>query len=98
LAIGVTAALVAVAVASKLAAGWLGARRLGPGSGLVVGVGMIPRGEVSLIVASTAVAAMAFPPELFAATVAVVVITSVATPPILGALIDRQRRREGRER
>lgn len=93
-----TGTLIAVAVGTKLAAGWLGARSLGPRSGLIVGVGMIPRGEVSLIVAGTAVAAGVFTGRLFAATIAVVVVTSVATPPLLGALITRQRRAETRER
>jgi Kef-type K+ transport system membrane component KefB len=90
--VALAVALIGLALATKLAAGWLGARRLGSGAALTVGVGMIPRGEVSLIVAGTAVAAGAFSSELFAATIAVVVVTSVVTPPALGPLVRRERR------
>jgi Kef-type K+ transport system membrane component KefB len=92
------ALMFAAAVLTKLAAGRLGARRLGRERAAIVGVGMVPRGEVSLIVATTATALAAFTPDLFAATVGVVVLTSVLTPPVLRVMIDRQRQREGRER
>lgn len=97
-AVGLTVALLALAMASKLAAGWIGARRLGSSEATIVGVGMMPRGEVSLIVAATGSATGFFPPEVFAATIAVVVLTSVITPPVLRALIQRQRRQEAQER
>lgn len=87
--LGLTVSLVLVAVATKVAAGWLGARRLGPGGGLAVGVAMIPRGEVSLIVASLALSLGVFDPDLFGVAVALAVITSVITPPLLAPLIGR---------
>jgi Kef-type K+ transport system membrane component KefB len=96
--LGLTAALVVVAVATKVVAGWLGARRLGSGEALAVGVAMIPRGEVSLIVASLALSLGVFGPDLYGAVVAVTVITAVVSPPLLAPMIQRAgRRREQRE-
>jgi Kef-type K+ transport system membrane component KefB len=93
-----TALMFGLAVIAKLAAGWIGARRLGSERAAIVGVGMVPRGEVSLIVATTATALGVFTPDLFAATIAVVVLTSVLTPPVLRAMIGRLRQRESEER
>lgn len=87
--LGLTAALVGVAVATKLVAGWVGARGLGRRGALTVGVAMIPRGEVSLIVAALALALGAFHAELYGAVVALTVITAVVTPPALSPLIGR---------
>lgn len=58
---------------------------------LVVGVGMIPRGEVGLIFAGMGAASMVggvpvFGPETFSAMVVMVMVTTVATPPLLKAL------------
>jgi Na+:H+ antiporter len=92
--LGLTAALVLVAVATKLAAGWLGARRLGSGEALAVGVAMIPRGEVSLIVASLALSLGVFDTDLYGAVVALTVITAVITAPLLAPMINRVERRE----
>ncbi len=85
--LGLTAAVVAVAVVTKLAAGWLGAWGLGQRSALAVGVGMIPRGEVSLIVATVALGLGVFDASLYAVVVAMAVVTAVLTPPVLGALL-----------
>jgi Kef-type K+ transport system membrane component KefB len=92
--LGLTAALVALALITKLAAGAVGARPLGPRAALTVGVGMIPRGEVSLLVATTALALGVFTPDLFAAVVAVVVVTSLLTPAVLGPMVRRRHREE----
>ena len=61
---------------------------------LAVGVGMIPRGEVGLIFAgigaSLAVAGKpVFGPETFSAMVVMVMVTTLATPPLLKALMTR---------
>jgi Kef-type K+ transport system membrane component KefB len=92
--LGLTAALVVVAVATKVAAGWLGARRLGSREALTVGVALIPRGEVSLIVASLALSLGVFDPDLYGAVVALTVITAVITAPLLAPMINRVERRE----
>jgi Na+:H+ antiporter len=92
--LGLTAALVVVAAATKIAAGWLGARQLGSRESLTVGVAMIPRGEVSLIVASLAVALGVFDAGLYGAVVALTVITAVITAPLLARMTEGVGRRE----
>lgn len=74
-------ALVGVAVVMKLFAGF-GVLRKGVNR-LVVGVGMIPRGEVGLIFASIGLTRKIITPGEYAAIVAIVVITTFITPPLL---------------
>lgn len=72
-----------LAVAGKLAGGAFAARGLGRRSALIVGMGMVPRGEVGLIVASLGRSAGAFDGQTYALIVAMSLLTSVLTPPIL---------------
>jgi Kef-type K+ transport system membrane component KefB len=78
-----------IALASKLAGGFLGALALGRRSALIVGVGMMPRGEVGVVVASLGLAAGAFTPRIYALIVAMSLLTSVVTPPLLALLFRR---------
>lgn len=83
--------LCVVAIVGKLAAGWgagAGARRL------MVGVGMIPRGEVGLIFAGLGAQLMlngqpVISPRVFSALVVVVIVTTFVTPPWLRRLTAR---------
>lgn len=75
------AALVFVAAIGKLVAG-LGLLG-GIGDRLTVGLGMLPRGEVGLIFASIGLAAGVLTEDLYAALVAVVLITTLMAPPLL---------------
>jgi Kef-type K+ transport system membrane component KefB len=79
--------LTALAVASKLVAGLAvyqpGVRRW------VVGVGMVPRGEVGLIFAGTGLVAGVLGQDHYAALVAVVMLTTFVAPPWLKALYRR---------
>lgn len=78
------ALLLAVAVVGKMATG-LGALG-GRARPLRVGIGMIPRGEVSLVVATLATFRLATPVwdvGLYTAVVVVVLLTALLTPPLL---------------
>lgn len=84
LAIGL--ALAAIAMVGKLAAGMLafgapGVRRL------VVGAGMIPRGEVSLIFAQTGLAAGLLSQGLYGSVMVMVAITAIAGPLLLRRML-----------
>src|SRR5439155_26661587 len=83
--IGLVLALSAAGLASKVAGCGLGARLAGltTQQSLVVGAGMIARGEVSLVIARLALSAGLIPQPVFSATVVVVLITALATPPLL---------------
>jgi len=81
------ALVTAIAIVSKLAGGFLGALRLGNRGALIVGVGMIPRGEVGVVVASLGLAAGVFSPRTYALIVAMSLLTAMITPPVLAALL-----------
>jgi Kef-type K+ transport system membrane component KefB/glycine cleavage system regulatory protein len=94
--LGLAAALLVVAVVGKLAAaaGLLGA----PGDRLLVGIGMVPRGEVGLIFATIGLQQGVFGDDVYAALLLVVLVTTLATPPALRLrlLKLRERRQPGR--
>jgi len=78
-----------IAIVSKLLGGFLGALSLGKRAALIVGVGMVPRGEVGVVVASLGLAAGVFSPRTYALIVAMSLITAVITPPVLALLLRR---------
>lgn len=77
------AGLTALAVATKYAGARLGARRLPPRDRHVVALGMIPRGEVGIIVAGIGASAAVVTDERFAVIVAMSVATTLIAPPLL---------------
>ena len=80
-----TVALVLVAIAAK-AAGCAAFARLSGFSAkesVRVGVGMIPRGEVELIVAGYGLAAGIIGPDIFSAAVLMVLATTMVAPPLV---------------
>ncbi len=89
-ALAIAGALLAVGVVGKLVAG-LGVGR-GTADRLLVGLGMIPRGEVGLIFAALGLSGGILDPRQHAALILVVLLTTVVTPPLLRARTDRIRR------
>lgn len=93
--LGIGASLVAVAVLGKVLAGfapvWFRGRKL------VVGVGMVPRGEVGLIFAQTGLAAGVLDAGLFSAVTLMVIVSTFLAPPALKALLGARPRRPGVE-
>lgn len=79
--LGLAGGLLVIAVLGKLAAsaGMLGAT----GDRLLVGIGMIPRGEVGLIFATLGLREGVFGDDVYAALLLVVLVTTLATPPAL---------------
>ncbi|MFM7069792.1 MAG: cation:proton antiporter [Actinomycetes bacterium] len=78
--LGLAAALIAVAFIGKLAAGVVA----GPGvDRLMIGIGMIPRGEVGLIFASIGLANGVLGKDLYGALLLVVLVTTVGTPGLI---------------
>jgi Kef-type K+ transport system membrane component KefB len=78
-----------IAIGSKLAGGYLGALALGKRSALIVGVGMVPRGEVGVVIASLGLAAGVFSAKIYAVIVAMSLLTAMVTPPVLAVLLKR---------
>ena len=77
--------LIVIGVLGKIAAGyapwWFTGRRL------LVGVAMVPRGEVGLIFAQMGLATGVLSGAHFGALMLMVVVTTFMTPPLLGALV-----------
>lgn len=85
------AVLMVIAVLGKVAAG---AGLLGsPGDRLLVGLGMIPRGEVGLIFATIGLREHVFGQDVYGALLLVVLASTVLTPPVLRWRLLRMRSR-----
>jgi Kef-type K+ transport system membrane component KefB len=82
-------ALIVVAVFGKFLAGY--APWWFKGNKTLIGVAMIPRGEVGLIFARLGLTAGVLKGPLFGALMLMVVVTTFMTPPLLGALAKRSR-------
>ena len=79
----------AIAIVSKLLGGFLGALSLGRLGASIVGFGMVPRGEVGVVIASLGLAAGVFNDQMYAIIVAMSLLTAMVTPPVLAALLKR---------
>jgi len=88
-ALGALLIIVILAVIGKLVGSVLGALSLGRKSALVVGMGMVPRGEVGIIVASLGQQAGVFNATTYALIIAMSLATSIIAPPLLAKLIAR---------
>jgi Kef-type K+ transport system membrane component KefB len=88
--LGDAAVLLLVAVAGKLVspAGAIGS----PGDKLLIGLGMLPRGEVGLIFATIGLQSGVLGQDLYAALLLVVLVTTIATPQLLELRYSRLRR------
>ena len=82
-AVGTLLLITALAVASKFFACSWGARSLGQKSAQIVGMGMVPRGEVGIIVASLGKQSGVFSDLVYALIIAMSLLTSIIAPPIL---------------
>jgi Kef-type K+ transport system membrane component KefB len=78
-----TIAILFAAVISKLAGCGLGAWRLGKKDALRVGVGMIPRGEVGMVVAQIGLGMGIIPQNIYGVVVLMSVVTTLLAPPLL---------------
>lgn len=85
-------AVILVAIVTKFVGCGLGARKLGTRSAAVVGVGMIPRGEVGIIVASIGLSSGVIGNDLFTVVVAMSLITTLLAPWLVTYAFNRKNR------
>ncbi len=85
------AALTGIAAATKLLACGLVALPLGRRSALLVGLGMIPRGEVGIVVADQSLRIAAIPSAYYSIGIAMAVLTSILGPLLLRLFLRPQR-------
>lgn len=81
------AGLLIAAVVGKIASGF-GARS--PSDKLVIGIGMLPRGEVGLVFAAIGRTLGVIDDSVFSAIVLMVIVTTLAAPPALKVALARQ--------
>jgi Kef-type K+ transport system membrane component KefB len=86
---GLTVLLAIVGVVTKAAGGILGAWSIGRWGAAAVGAGMVPRGEVGIVVANLGLAAGLLDPGLFSSVLLAVVLTTVVAPYLLTWTIPR---------
>jgi Kef-type K+ transport system membrane component KefB len=87
--LGLLAGVTLLAISTKFAGAFLGAIRAGRKRAVLIAWGMVPRGEVEIIVAGLALTAGAIEPDLYAVIVGMVVITAILVPPLMGPLVRR---------
>ncbi|NMC81980.1 MAG: cation:proton antiporter, partial [Armatimonadetes bacterium] len=81
--LGLAAGVFLLAVLGKLiGCGWA-SRKMGFRSASFIAVGMVPRGEVGIIVASLGLACGALPADMYSVIVMMAILTTVAAPPVL---------------
>lgn len=85
------AALTLIAIVTKLVACGLSALPLGRRSALLVGLGMIPRGEVGIVVADQSLRISAIPSSYYSIGIAMAVLTSLIGPLLLRMVIRPER-------
>jgi len=81
--LSLTAIILLAAVLSKLIGCGLGAWSLGRADALRIGVGMIPRGEVGMVVAQIGLRLGFIENSVYAVVVAMAVLTTLVAPPLL---------------
>jgi len=88
--VGAALILTVFAILGKLIGGGLGAWGLGGKEASVVGVGMVPRGEVGMIVASIGLGMGVISTDLYSIVIFMVIATNILTPPVLAAMVSRK--------
>jgi len=81
------AVYIMVAVFSKVVGSGFAAAPLGFRSAMIIGVGMVPRGEVGVIIAGSALAAGAIQQKDYSLLVLMSIITTIIAPPVLRLLL-----------
>lgn len=92
--LGLSLAVTALAIVGKLLGGGLGAR-LPLRSSAIVGVGMVPRGEVGLVAAGIGSGIGAVSGDMFSVVVFMSIATTILAPPVLVRLYGGARAEEG---
>jgi Kef-type K+ transport system membrane component KefB len=91
------AAIVLAAIVSKFVACGLGALRMGRIDALRIGVGMVPRGEVGMVVAQIGLRMGVMDPGVYGVIVVMSVATTVLSPPLLKLAFRSERPAPGTE-
>ena len=86
-ALGMLLGITALAVVSKFVGAFVGALREGVARAKLVGWGMVPRGEVGIVVAGLGLSRGAIDGEIYSVVVGMAIITTLIVPPLLPRLV-----------
>jgi Kef-type K+ transport system membrane component KefB len=78
--------LLAIAIGGKFIGCAVGARSMGRRAATIVGVGMVPRGEIGVLIAAIGLAHHVIARDYYAIVVGLTVVTTMLVPPILKKL------------
>ena len=81
--IGLGAVVIVLAIVTKFIGCGVGAWRMGRRRAIQVGAGMIPRGEVGIVVAQIGLGLAAVGDAIYGVVLAMAVITTIAAPPLI---------------
>jgi len=82
-AIALALLMLAMVIVTKVLGCGLGALSMGRMTALKVGLGMVPRGEVTMAIAQMGLTLMVITPEVYAVVVFIAVATTLITPLLL---------------
>lgn len=88
-AIGLLIGVTLLAIVAKFVGAYIGAIRHGAARALLVGWGMVPRGEVGLVVAGLGLTSGAIGHEIYSVVVGMAIATTLIVPPLLPPLVRR---------
>jgi Kef-type K+ transport system membrane component KefB len=83
------AAITGLAVATKFIGAFIGALSQGRARATLIGWGMVPRGEVGIVVAGLGLSSGAIESEIYSVVVGMAIITTLIVPPFLPVLVRR---------
>ena len=86
-ALGALLVVTLLAIIGKLVGGGLGALSLGRTNALIVGMGMVPRGEVGIIIANLGWQAGVLDGQMYAILIAMSLLTAIIAPSVLPLLL-----------
>jgi Kef-type K+ transport system membrane component KefB len=92
--LALVAALIVIGVFTKTLGGMIGSWSTGRWSATTIGFGMVPRGEVGIVVANLGLAAGLLSPTAFSAVLVAVIGTTIVAPYLLAFAIPRAVREE----
>jgi Kef-type K+ transport system membrane component KefB len=81
------AGITVLAIATKFIGAYLGALRQGRARAVLVGWGMVPRGEVGIVVAGLGLSTGAIDSEIYSVVVGMAILTTLVVPPLLPRLV-----------
>jgi Kef-type K+ transport system membrane component KefB len=87
--------LTILAVIGKLVGCGLAARKLGRAEALIVGIGMVPRGEVGIVVAAIGMSRNVISADIYAIVLFMCLLTTLITPPLLRWRMGKKEKDEG---